>query len=286
MPTPGYRKDEGSRGMTHVNKRLNMKGASWVEPQGAVVLFEDFLVDVLADTPLVTVTQSGTAVTAAAITGTGGGTVSAGHGGWVGGATDDVDAEIDEVAFGGLGTGAGTPWLAPAQAGNGMAVVEFGFVIPTALTARQYFAGFSDDPVEATGTNGPLNIQSAYTIVDVASDAAGFIFSSLATAPTIWKYGATKANAQSTASAATEGVTGVVDAYTVCRVEIDSSGNAYFYQSTSGSTAIGRQDPVGIGALASAVTAATLLLPVFTCAATATTSAEWEIDYCFAACAR
>ena len=282
---PGYRKDT-ARSFQHVDKRLGMIGASWVEPQEAIVLFEDFIVDVLADSPLVTVTQSGTAVTAAAINATAGAPGSTAIGGWVAGATDDVDAEIDEMAFGGLGTGAGTPWMRADRAGNGMLVAEFGFVIPVALTARQYFCGLTDDPVEATGTNGPLNIQSAYTVVDVATDAAGFIFSSLATAPTVWKYAWTLSGAQSTASAQTEGVTGVVDEYTVCRVEVDSAGNAYFFQSISGGTTLGRKAPAAIGSAALAVTPTVGLLPYFSAAATATTSVEWEVDYCFAAQAR
>src|SRR4051812_6338614 len=99
----GYRTDKGGK-FRHVDKPLQMVGTSWVEPQGSVTLFEDFLVDVLADTPFVTATQSGTPLTAAVIDATAGAPVAE-HGGWVGGKTDDVDAEIDEVAFGGLGTG-------------------------------------------------------------------------------------------------------------------------------------------------------------------------------------
>lgn len=284
MPRQGYRSDKGGK-FVHVDKPLQMKGASWVEPQGAVVLFEDFLVDVLADSPYVTATQSGTALTAAAIDGAAG-APTAGHGGWVGGKTDDVDAEIDEVAFGGLGTGAGLPPFVAARAGNGTMVAEFGFVIPTALTARQYFTGWTDDPVEGTGTNGPLNIQSAYTVVDVATDATGFIFSSLATNPTIWKYANTLNGTQSTASASTEAGTGAVDCYTVNRVEIDSAGNAYFYQSIAAASTLGRKNPTGVGSLALAVTPTVGLLPYFSAAPTTTTGVEWEIDYCFAASAR
>ncbi len=286
MPRPGYRKDSGFKGMVHQDKRLVMAGSSWVEPMGSTVLWEDFLVDVLADSPWVSVIQSGTALTAGVITLTGGGTVSAGQGGWVGGKTDDIDAEIDELSFGGLSTAAnGANWR-PERSGNGTMVMEIGMVIPTALTARQYYVGWADDPTDGTGTNGPLNIQTAYTLVDVNTDAAGWIFSSLATAPTVWKYGSTLNDAQSTVSAATEGVTGVVDAYTVCRVEIDAAGNAFFFQSTSGSTAIGRQDPTMIGSTALAVTPTIGLLPMFTAAPTTTTGVEWEVDYCFAAQAR
>src|SRR3990172_10855033 len=126
------------------------------------MVFEDFLVDVLADSPYVTVTQSGTATTAAAINATAGAPGATALGGWVAGATDDVDAEIDEISIGGLGTGAGTPWMRANRAGNGMLVCEWGFVIPTALTTRQYFCGLTDDPVEGSTTNASFNIQTRY----------------------------------------------------------------------------------------------------------------------------
>ncbi len=285
MPRTGYRQDKRD-GFHHVDKPLRMDGASWVEPMGSITLWEDFLVDVLADTPLCTCIQSGTALTAAIVTVSGGGTASAGQGGWIAGKTDDVDNEIDELSFGGLSTAAGGAIFRPERAGNGVMVMEMGFVIPTALTARQYYCGWADDPTDGTATNGPLNIQTAYTLVDVNDDAAGWIFSSLATAPTVWKYGSTLATAQSAVSAETEGVTGVVDAYTVCRVEIDALGNAYFFQSTSGSTAIGRQAPTPRGVQNLAVTPTVALLPMFTAAATTTTGVEWEVDYCFASEAR
>jgi hypothetical protein len=286
MPRNGFRKDLGAKGFAQVDKPFLLQGASWIEPMGGVTLWEDFLVDVLADSPLVSVIQSGSPLTAGIITTTGGGTASVGAGGWVAGKTDDIDAEIDELSFGGLSTAAGGAIFRPERSGNGMMVMEIGMVIPTALTARQYYVGWADDPTDGTGTNGPLNIQSAYTIVDVNTDAAGWIFSSLATAPTIWKYGSTLNDAQSTCSAATEGVTGVVDAYTVCRVEIDAAGDAFFFQSTSGSTAIGRQAPNFIGSTNLAVTPTVALLPMFTAAPTTTTGVEWEVDYCFAAQAR
>jgi hypothetical protein len=286
MPRLGFRRD-GKQALHHVNKPILMQGASWVEPQGAVVLFEDFLVDVLADSPLTTVIQSGTPTTAGVITVAGGGTVSAGAGGWVGGSVQNVDAEIDELSFGGLSTASAGAIFRPECAGNGVMVMEMGFVIPTALTARQYYVGWADDPTDGTTTNGALNIQTAYTLVAVNDNAAGFVFSSLATAPTIWKYAAANATAGSTVSAATEGVTAIVDCYTVCRVEIDSAGNAYFWQTMSDSTALGRVQPSrAIGALASAVVATAPLLPMFSAAPTTTTAVTWEVDYCFAAEAR
>ncbi len=281
----GYRKDT-KRSFVHADKPLKLVGASWIEPQGATVLWEDFLVDVLADTPLCSLVQTTTPTTAGVVTVSGGGTASVGAGGWVGGSTEAVDNSLDELSFGGLGTAAAGAVFRPECAGNGMMVMEIGFVIPVALTARQYYVGWADDPTDAGTTNGPLNIQTGYTVVDVNTDAAGFIFSSLATAPTIWKYAATLSGAQSTASASTEGATAIVDAYTVCRVEVDVLGNAFFYQSVSPGTGIGRQAPVGVGSLALATTPTIPLLPMFTAGGTTTTAVEGDVDYCFAAEAR
>jgi hypothetical protein len=241
-------------------------------------VFEDFLVDVLADSPYVTVTQSGTPVTAAAISATAGDPVAA-VGGWVAGSTDDVDAEIDEVSIGGLGTGAGTPWLQANQVGTGAVVVEWGLTIPAALTARQYFAGVSDDPVEGTATNGPLNIQTGVTVTDVAADAAGWIFSSLATSPTIWKFAATDSGTQDTPSA-TNGLTAVADTYAILRVEIDVNGDCYF----SSRTSRGSSD-VFYGKSTNGLSPDVALVPMFTAAPTTTTTVPWEVDFCFAAMA-
>lgn len=276
----GSIKDRG-RFIEQKDKRTRYVGAAWTEPQGAIVLFEDFLGDVLADIPFVTVTQSGTPTTAAAISATAG-DPTAGHGGWVAGATDDVDAEIDEVAIGGLGTGAGTPWLVPSRAGNGVLACEWAFTVPTALTARQYFIGLSDDPVEGTATNGPMNITGTTTIVSPASDAAGFIFSSLATAPTVYK-GASVDTAVD--SALITGPTAVADTFTRLRVEIDAAGEVYLYGDVGNELTDGRALTYR-GTTSVGVTETVPLLPVFTAAPTTTTSVPWEIDYCFAACAR
>jgi hypothetical protein len=187
------------------------------------------------------------------------------------------------MVLGALDSAATATWR-PERSGNGMMVMECGFVIPTALTAREYFVGWTDDPTDAYA--GAIMIDGTYTITATAADAAGWIFSSKATAPTIWKYGSVLATAVSSVSAATEGVTGVVDAYTVCRTEIDAAGNAFYFQSSSGSTAIGRQDPVMIGANNLAVTPTVGLVPMFSGQATTTTAMQWEVDYIFAAQAR
>jgi hypothetical protein len=273
----GWISDRGVRGVVYQNKRILPK-QGWLEPQGAVVAFEDFIADHIAEDSTVTVNQSGTPTTAAAISATAGPT-PVGHGGWLAGSVDNVDAEIDEIALG------AKPWLNASRATDQLIVCEVGFVIPSALTARQYFFGFSDDETEGTATNGPLNIQTGTTLVDVADDAAGFIYSSLATDADGFYMAATKATVGGTPviSAAGSLETVAVDNYIKLRVEIDSDGDVYFYGAEDLGTANRTVETVFIGAQAAAVTADILYVPIFTAAATTTTAVEWEIDYLFGA---
>lgn len=238
-------------------------------------VFEDFLGvgATLADNPNVTITQTGTPTTAAVVSSAVG--VPVGHRGWLSGATDDVDAEIDLVSAG------KKPWILVSSIPTGKrAVAEIGFVIPTALTARQYFFGFSDAELEATTTNGPLNIQSALTTVDVADDAVGFIFSSLATAPTVWKYSNTNATTQAT-NATTTGVTAVAASYHTLRVELDNTGKAYLYLSVGAGRGV---EPNLIATVTSAVATTAVVLPVFSAAPTTTTAVPYSIDYISGIC--
>lgn len=244
-------------------------------------IMDDFLVDVIADDPYSSIAQSGTPITAAAISATAGDPV-AGYGGWVAGSTDDVDAEIDEVSIGGLGTGAGTPWMRADQVGNGMLVIEWGLTVPAALTTRQYFVGVSDDPTEGTATNGALNITGTYTLAAIADDAAGFVFSSLASTPTIWKTAAVKATTASAMAVAQNTITQVANTWSGFRLEIDVLGNVFY------STRTTRGGPLTSWPHAAdqQVTKTVLLVPLFTAAATTTTTVPWELDYCFATAAK
>ena len=264
----------GSGALNYSGKTIT---ANWAVHQASPPpphIFEDFLMDVLADSPYVTVTSAGTATTAAAISATAGDPV-AGYGGWLAGATDDVDAEIDEVAVGGSGSAAS--WLRADQVGKGAIVVEWGLTIPTALTARQYFAGVSDDPTEGTGTNGALNIQTGYALVDVADDAAGFVFSSLAPAPTKWKLASTDSGTGSTMAAANDTITAAADTWTGLRVEIDVNGDCYFSTRSVRGGSLVQWGKSNVG-----LSPDVLLVPLFTAAPTTTTAVPWELDYCFA----
>ncbi len=265
----------GSGAIQYKGKQVT---TNWGVTQSAVgfpYLIEDFISNwgTLA-TGAVTINQAGTELTAAAITaGAGGASLQHTHGGWLLGKTDDVDAEIDEVALGAV------PWLVPTAVGTGLIWGEIGFVVPTALTARQYFFGLTDDETEGTGTNGSLNIDGTTNVVAVAADAAGFIMSSLATDADGWYQGNVIATA-AVADATNTGLTAVVDRYTKLRVEIDRSGNAYFHGVVGGSTTIGRSAQMSpVSSKASAVTASVALLPLFAAAPTTTTGVEWEIDY-------
>jgi hypothetical protein len=271
--------DRGQRGI-EFSKRASFTGG--IDPTRSIQLFEDFIGvgATLADNPNVLVSQAGTPITVAVVSAAAG-APTAGHGGWIGGATDDVDANIvDEVALG------KKPWLVPAALGSGqLAVAEIAFVVPSALTARRYFVGLTDDETEGTGDN-PIVITSGTTITATADDAVGFIMSSQATDADGYYTGAVKATVVGTAknvSTASEGSAvgpAVVDDYTKLRVEVDANGGTWFYGIVSGT---GQRSviPAFCDFQDAAVTAASPLLPMFSASTTAATSVEWEIDYMF-----
>ena len=264
----------GSGALQYKGKQIT---ANWGFTQSAVGFpfsLEDFIADHIAEDSTVTVNQAGTATTAAAITaGAGGASLQHTHGGWLLGSVDNVDAEIDEVALG------AKPWLVPTAAGVGLIWGEVGFVVPTALTARQYGFYLTDDETEGTATNGSVNIDGTTNVVAVADDAAGFIMSSLATDPDGWYTGNVIATT-AVADATNTGLTAIVDRYTKLRVEIDASGNAYYYGKVCGAATGGRGIQMSlVGSKATAVTATVALIPIFTAAPTTTTGVEWEIDY-------
>lgn len=270
-------RDRQFRGLTHA-RRVNLAGG--FDPTRSIYAFEDFIGDHIAEDSAVAVNQAGTAIAAAAISATAG-APTAGHGGWIGGATDDVDANIvDEVALG------AKPFLVPAALSGGKLIVaEIAFVIPTALTARRYFVGLTDDETEGTGDN-PIVITSGVTITATADDAAGFIMSSQATDADGYYTGAVKATSVGTAlnvSTASEGATvgpAVVDDYTKLRVEVDVNGSCYFYGIVS---ATGQREVEAnfCDYQDAAITASVPLIPMLSASTTAATSVEWEIDYLY-----
>lgn len=233
--------------------------------------FEDFLRDAIADADDFLITQSGTP-TAAAISAAAGDPV-AGHGGWVAGATDDVDAEADEIAFAASGT-AGF-WRAD-QVGAGLLVCEWAISIPTALTTRQYFFGLSDDATEGSGAIA-INVTTT-TVADTATDAAGLGFYSAATDATHFLGVSTDGGTQSTITAA---ATAAFDTWYGLRTEIDVNGEVYYSVRNvrDGSLTVYGKSNVGISP-------DVLLLPYAGISPTTTVAVPWEIDYVFAGVSR
>ncbi len=262
----------GSGALEYRNKTVAFNSAVGQRHPPTPYIFDDFLTATIALDPWCKFAQSGTATTAFEISASAGVPV-AGHGGWAAGSVDNVDAEIDEIAIG--PAAAATAWRAD-QVGTGVLVCEWAINIPTALTARQYFAGLSDDPTEATATNGALNIQTGYTLVDTADDAAGFILSSLATVPTWWKIASTDSGTGSTMAAANDAFLAVAATWTGLRVEVDVAGDTYFSSRSKRGGSLVQYGKTNVG-----LSPDVLLVPLFTAAATTTTAVPYEIDYCF-----
>ena len=270
--------DRGVQGMVYRNKRIKFESGSWLEPFGSIVMFEDFVADHIAEDSAVLIGQSGTALTAANIAVTAG-PAPVGHGGWLQGKTDDVDGEIDEVAF-------PVPFLNASRATNDPIVADFGFVIPTALTARMYFAGFGDASTGGADDDGMISITTGTTLVSGATgDATGFVYSSLATDADGFYMGAVKSTGVGTAELSAAGSldTVAVDNYLRLRVEADSDGDVYFYGAEDLGTLNRNVRLEFIGSQAAAITANVLYTPIFSAATTTTTGVEWELDYIFGA---
>lgn len=275
------------RAIRYSNKRIKFDAGSYLDPcQGGPWLHEDFIAPLgatLADSSRVSIAQSGTPTTVAAISATAGAPV-AGHGGWLAGSVDNVDNEIDEIALGDAG------WLVPsALPTGGLIVAEVGHVL-VATTARMIFFGFGDAVTGGADDDGMISIVSGTTLVSGATgDAAGFIHSSLATDADNYYTGNVLATAVGTAyntSAGTQGPAmdaSTADDYTRLRVEIDSSGNAFFYAGISTTLARGAVQLEQRSSVASAVTATVPFLPIYQVASTTTTAVDWEIDYLFGA---
>lgn len=250
-------------GKVVVNKALEQ-----MHPHGPMI-FEDFIRDAISDADAFVLTQSGTPTTAGAISASAGDPV-AGVGGWLAGATDDVDAEADELAFASPGSTSGT--FRADQVGSGLMCVEWAISIPTALTDRQYFAGFSDDATEGSGAIA-INITTT-TVADAATDAAGIGFFSAATDATHFLGASTDSGAQSTI---TQCATAAFDTWIGLRTEVDVNGDCYFATRNrrGGTLTYWGKSNTGLSP-------DVLLCPYFAASPTTTTAVPWEIDYVFA----
>lgn len=259
----GEVKDRGNR-EEYTDKPIRMRGASWVEPGGAAVFFDDFIYDTLSADWLATQVATGTgwAVSATA------GDPVAGHGGWVSAITDNVDASSNELGIGADGGPLGG--FKAQRAGNGMLVFEASVSIPTALTAKWVNVGLNDDPTEGTALAASL---TTTTWTTGSTDCALWGYFSTATDDTHWL--------GQTVDSGTDGthiVSPAVAAFDTAvrlRIELDDLGRAYFYQ-----------NDVFAGLVNTGVSEDVILTPYLGVAGTTTTSATLEADYVLVACAR
>lgn len=278
------------RQVEYNNKRIKLNAGSFLDPcQAGPHKFDDFthmpvvMAGGIGHSDFCRINQSGTASVDAVISATAGAPV-AGHGGWLAGSVDNVDNEIDEVALGSAN------WLFPAALPTGgLIVAEAGLVLP-AITARLIFFGLSGNASTATA-DGPISIVTGVTLVDgsAGGDAAGFVFSSLATDTDAWYTGTVKATSVGTAYNTTAGTSGTAmdvitaDDYTRLRVEVDVDGDVYFYSGINTALARGAVPLEFRHAVSAAVTAADGFSPIMSTASTETTAVVWEIDYMFGA---
>lgn len=254
--------DRGNR-LELTDKALRLRGASWVEPGGATVFFDDFLGDTL-DTNKWIATQTATG-TAWAISSTAGDPVAA-HGGWVSATTDNVDAAANELASM-AATTVGN--FRADRAGNGMLVFEARISKPTALTTTLVNVGLSDDESEGAALAMTL---STTTWTTTATDAVLWGLYSTATDNTHWLAQAVDTDVDDTHVV---GPAAAADTAIRLRIEADSAGLCYVFANDA-----------YYGKLATGVTETVPLLPYIAIGATTTTSTALEVDYVLTACAR
>lgn len=279
MPRPGSIQDRGARGYEIRDKVIKTQGGAWFEPTGSVVAFDDFLGKALNATDYWTVTETGTPSAALAVDGDAG-QPTAGHGGWIAGATEAADNAAWELA---LTNESVKGQFFATRAGNGMMVFETVLNIPTALTARIYNAGFTDDETEG-GSDAAAAFYDTVTWTTTATDAVLWNFTSLSTVPA-WRGIGVKNNVDSppTGSYVLSSVAAASATATKLRIEIDSSGNAFWFHSDQ---LAGGVVPVFQGSSKNAVTTTVEQIPYVSCGSTTTTAAPLQCDYVFAAVSR
>ena len=268
MATSTFRKtgdvaDRGDR-EEYTDKPIRLRGASWVEPGGAAIFFDDFLYDTLGVDWLATQTATGTAW---AVSPTAGDPV-AGHGGWISATTDNADASANEIGFG--ADGAPAAGFKAERAGNGMLVFEARISKPTAITTTWVNVGLTDDPTEGAALAMSL---TTTTWTTTATDAAIWGLFSTATDNDNFILQTVDSNADGTHVPST--IAAAADTATRLRIEVDSAGVVYGYQDDK------YQGIVSVG-----VSPDVILTPYLGVGGTTTTSTALEADYVFVACAR
>lgn len=238
------------------NKGLDQTRAPFVR------LWDDFVGDTL-NTDLWVATQTG-AGTAWAVSSTAGDPVAA-HGGWISATTEAIDAAANE-----LGSMAATTvgnFRADRARNDSLLVFEASLSLPV-ITTIIVNAGFTDDETEGAALAMSL---SGTTWTTTATDAALWVFDTNATTD-VFNGQTVDTDVDGTHVA---GIAPVAATATVLRIEIDNTGQAYFYQ-----------DGVNRGTVTAGVTETVPLIPYVAVGSTTTTAVSLEADYVLAACPR
>lgn len=271
MPRSGYRSDKGGK-FVHVDKPLVFQGASWYEPGGSAIFFDDFMATVTAGWDAVQV-QATAGTPWAYVTGAGG--ADAGHGGWVKGTTGTGDDDM-EALF-----GENLAWTSLLSNSNGMLTFEARLCLPV-ITTVACVAGFTDAITEAAVGN-LFNLSGTTAGTQIPTDAAVWFFDTDATTDVF--YGQGTANDVDTAFAAyAVGVAPPTDDPFTVRIEIDSAQVGYFSMSGVGTD---RNQLTPRGAVAGCGRSSIRMTPLLGITARdGTDNLSMEADYVFIAAPR
>lgn len=149
------------------------------------------------------------------------------------------------------------------KASNGGLVFEARIIPVSSVADVAYFVGLTD--VLATTTLEVPMTLSGTTFTTNASNAVGFVYDTAATTD-VWYGKGVKADTDSTTVTTTSAP--VAATAQVLRIEVTSSGDAYFFI-----------DGAPVGVSEDAVTATTALTPVVCAMARTTTSKSLDVDY-------
>lgn len=150
------------------------------------------------------------------------------------------------------------------KANQGGLVFEAGIILPS-IAAVCVCAGFTD-VLATTTVEVPFEIGASQAITSNATDSVCWVFDTGATADVF--YGAGVKN--NTDAALVTGIAPVASTLTKLRIELDSSGNATFFQ-----------DGIKRGSAAAAVTATVALTPVVAVMTRTTAVKHCDVDYVF-----
>lgn len=238
------------------NSRRDAYDKAFTEPQANVYLFDDFLGDTFATGTFDAVSLQATGGTDWAYDATAG---NPANGGWIAGTTGTGDNDTEAI-FGPLN------WMAN-RAGNGLLVYEARVNLPS-VAGVGMSAGLTDARTESATM---FQIVAA-SWTTVPTDAVAWSYDTDATTD-IFRGIGVKADVDTTA---VSGVVPVADTPCVLRIEVDSSGTAYFFQ-----------DGTYYGSAANAVTVTVPLAPFIEVSCKAGAAAKvGEADYLLVACAR